>query len=240
MHNPLNQFLIKPIIPIHIAGIDISFTNSALFMVLTTLIIILVFTIGTKEKSLIPGKLQAFTELFYKFIKSMVEENIGDEGKRFFNLIFSIFTFIFFGNLIGMFPFSFTFTSHIIVTFFLALVIFITTVITGFYKQGTKFLKIFLPENVPIIIIPIILPVEFLSYFFRPISLSVRLFANMFAGHIVLKIFANFTVALGVFGILPLLLNVIFIGFEFFIAGLQAYIFTILSCAYINEALKLH
>lgn len=242
MSGPLHQFEVKPLIstPITIGGYEFYFTNSALFMVLAVIISVVFVRFGMRSKALIPSRMQSMVELTHDMIANLMKENIGDEGKKYFPFIFSLFIFVLFGNLLGMVPYGFTFTSHIIVTFALALFIFITVTIIAFAKHGTHFFRFFLPEGVPVYIIPIFVPIEIISYFTRPISLSVRLFANMLAGHTLMKMLAIFTIGMGAFGILPLLFNTIMIGFEIFVAILQAYIFTLLSCLYLNDALHMH
>jgi F-type H+-transporting ATPase subunit a len=241
VHNPLHQFLIKTLIPIQIAGHDISFTNASLFMVIVTLSIIAVQYFGLRGNTLIPGRMQALFEASYDFIADMVEDNAGKDARPFAPLIFSMFMFILFANLLGMLPFSYTITSQLAVTLTLALMIFTLVTIVGFVKHGLKFFTIFYPEGTPLWISFIIVPIEVLSYFIRPITLSFRLFLNMMAGHILLKVFAGFAAIMAFyFAIGPIAFSVVFIGFEFFIAALQAYIFTILSCIYLNDALNLH
>lgn len=241
MYNPLNQFLLKKLIPLEIAGYDIAFTNSSLFMVLITLSIIGIQYFGLRGGALQPSRLQMLFESSYDFIADMVEDNAGKEGRPFAPLIFSIFMFVLFANLFGMFPFSFTVTSHLAVTFALAIFIFTLVTMVGFIKHGLKFFTLFYPEGIPLWISFVIVPIEIISYFIRPITLSVRLFLNMMAGHILLKVFASFAVTLAFyFAIGPVIFSIIFIGFEFFVAALQAYIFTILSCIYLNDALNLH
>jgi len=188
----------------------------------------------------VPTRFQSLAEFTYEFINNVILDTIGEEGRRYFPFVFSIFLFVFFGNILGLVPYNFTFTSHIIVTASLALCVYSLVLFLGFREFGLGFFKRFVPPGVPLAIIPVIAPVEFLSYFFRPISLAVRLFANMLAGHILLKVFAGFCLFLGVFGIFPIAFNIIFIGFEVFVAALQAYIFTILSCVYIQDALHSH
>lgn len=240
MHGPLEQFLIKPIIPIHVGGLDISFTNSSLFMMIAVFGVMAFQLWGTREAALIPGRLQSMVEMSYEFISDMLKETIGKEGVQFFPLIFSLFMFLLFANLLGMVPSFFTVTSHIIVTFALALMIFITVTIVGFVVNGKKFFRTFLPEGTPLAIAPILIPIEIISYCMRPVTLSVRLFANMLAGHVILKVFAGFTIALGFLGVAPVALNIAVTGFEFFVAVIQAYIFTILSCLYLHDALHMH
>lgn len=238
--DPLHQFEIFKIIPINIFGVDLSFTNSSLFMVGATLLIMAFQYYGARKKAMIPSRFQSMVEVSYEFIADMVKDNTGNAGMVYFPFIFSIFMFVLMGNLLGMVPYFFTFTSHIVVTFALAFTIFIMVTVIGFAKHGWKFLRMFCPEGVPLAVTPILVPVEIIAYLMRPITLSVRLFANMLTGHILLKLFGAFTIAWGVVGILPFGINVMFTGFEFFVAFIQAYIFTILTCIYLNDALHLH
>lgn len=239
--NPLEQFLIKSIVPLHIGGYDISFTNSSLFMVLTTALIILFQWAGVKDRKIIPSRIQSFYEISYDFIETMVKDNLGEDGKKYFPFIFSLFLFILFGNLWGMIPYSFTFTSHIIVTGALAFIVFVLITSVGLAKHGVKFFRLFFPKGVPLAIAPILIPVEIIAYLFRPITLAIRLFANMMAGHMVLKLFGGFTVAMGVYGLFaPLPFLIFFTAFEVFVALLQAYVFTILTCIYLHDTLHLH
>jgi len=209
-------------------------------MVLSTATILLFLSFGIRKRQMVPNRFQSMVELSYDFIANLVEENVGAGGKKYFPLILSIFLFVLFGNLFGMIPYAFTYTSHIIVTFSLAALVFITVTLIALIKFRWAFFRRFMPENVPLIIAPLLIPVELLSYLFRPVSLSVRLFANMLAGHVIIKMFAAFAVMLGVFGFAPLIFDALFIAFEFFIACLQAYIFTILTCIYLHDALHLH
>lgn len=239
--SPLQQFMIQPIAGLHFLGIDLSFTNSSLFMVITTALILMFFHFGLKKELLIPNRLQACTEAIYDFIKALVKENIGPHGQGFIPLIMTLFTFILFGNLLGMIPYGFTITSHIIVTFALAGFLFLLATSIGIYKHRFKFLRLFCPHGTPWYIAPILIPIEIISYFSRPISLSVRLFANMMAGHTILKVFAGFVVSLGIYGgFIPLALTSIMTGFEILVAILQAYVFTILTCLYLKDAVELH
>ncbi len=240
MHDPLHQFLIQPLIALSIAGIDISFTNSALSMVLGTVIAIGLLHVGLAKKTLVPSRRQSLVEVAYEFIAQMLRENVGREGLVYFPFVFSIFMFVLLGNLLGMIPYSFTYTSHIVVTFALAMTVFIVVTVIGFVKHGWRFLRLFCPEGIPLAITPILVPIEVLAYLTRPVTLAVRLFANMLAGHVILKIFGGFTFALGLWGVGPLALNVVFTGFEFFVAGIQAFIFTVLTCLYLHDALHLH
>jgi len=240
MADPIHQFEIKELIPLEIFETNISYTNSSLFMSLAIFFVTLLLLLSIKNKSLIPSRFQSISEIFYEFIANMVSDNIGDKGRKFFPLIFTLFTFLLFGNMLGMLPYSFTFTSHIIVTFVLAMFIFLLVTLLGIFIHGFKFFGLFVPKGVPMIMLPLMIPIEIISYLSRPISLSVRLFANMMAGHTMLKIFAGFIVPLGIFGIAPLMVDVALTALEVLIAFLQAYVFTILTCLYLNEAINLH
>tara|TARA_A100000171_G_C2131983_1_gene147349 strand:+ start:1703 stop:2425 length:723 start_codon:yes stop_codon:yes gene_type:complete len=240
VQNPLQQFLIKEIIPLEIAGYNISFTNSALFMVLATAFIIGFQVWSLKGETLVPGRLQSFYEMSYEFISRMTFENAGKEAKKYFPFIFSLFMFVLFGNMLGMVPYGFTFTSHIFVTFALAALVFITVTIIGFARHGLKYFSLLCPEGVPLAVAPLVILIELISYLMRPITLALRLFVNMMAGHMILKLFAAFTVMMGFWGIMPFAVVIGVTAFEFFIAGLQAYVFTILTCVYLNDALNLH
>ena len=245
--SPLKQFEVQPIVEINVFGLDLSFTNSALWMTITTVFIIAFFTIPflkTKKtnsvEDLYPSRLQVASELGFNFISSLINDTVGKEGKKYFPLVFALFMFILFGNLFGMIPYSFTFTSHIIVTLALAMGVFIFVTVLGFVKHGVKFFGFFVIPGLPIYMLPLLIPIEVISYLSRPISLSVRLFANMLAGHTLLKVFAGFVSALGFFGIMPLVFIIALTGLEILIAFLQAYVFAILTCLYINDALHLH
>ena len=240
MADPIHQFEIKELIPLKLFETNISYTNSSLFMSLAIIFVTLLLLLSIKNKSLIPSRLQSISEIFYEFISNMVSDNIGDKGRKFFPLIFTLFTFLLFGNMLGMLPYSFTFTSHIIVTFVLAMFIFLLVTLLGIFIHGFKFYGLFVPKGVPMIMLPLMIPIEIISYLSRPISLSVRLFANMMAGHTMLKIFAGFIVPLGIFGIAPLMVDVALTALEVLIAFLQAYVFTILTCLYLNESINLH
>ncbi len=240
MANPLAQFEIHTLVPIQLGEVDASFTNSGLFMVVAVTAITLFLTLGMRAHRLVPGRWQSMAELSYEFIASMVRENVGTEGRAYFPFIFSLFMFILFANLLGMLPYSFTFTSHIIVTFSLAITVFVGVTAIGFAKHGLKFFGLLLPQGVPWYLAPLLIPIELLSYLIRPVSLSIRLFANMMAGHTMLKVFAGFVVPLGAFGIVPWVFVAALMGLEFLIAFLQAFVFTILSCIYLNDALNMH
>ena len=219
---------------------DISYTNSALFMSITLVLIVGFLLMGTRKRSAVPGRLQVMVELSYEFIAGLIRDTIGADGRKYFPFVFSVFMFVLFGNLLGMTPYSFTFTSHIVVTFALAFSIFIGVTILGFVKHGLHFFSFFLPPGTPWVMAPLLIPIEVISYLSRPISLSVRLFANMLAGHTLLKVIASFIGVLGVYGVLPLALVTMLTGLEILIAFLQAYVFAILTCLYINDAIKLH
>ena len=240
--NPMHQFEVYRIGPeIKIAGADLSFTNASLFMLLSAVGICIVLYFGTKEKKLIPDKLQLISELFYNFIAKMIRDTDGSKAKPYFPFIFSLFMFVLFCNMLGMLPYSFTVTSHIIVTLIMAMFIFIAVTIIGFLKHGFGYLKLFVPSGVPVILLPLITVIEIISYLSRPVSLSVRLFANMMAGHTMLKVFGGFVISLGVLGgWLPLSFSVALTGLEILVAFLQAYVLAILTCIYLNDALNLH
>ena len=239
-HSPLEQFEIIPYLHIKINNLDLSFTNSSVTMVLTVAIITTFLTVSVKTRSLIPNRMQIMSEMAYNFIAQLLNDTVGNEGKQYFPFVFAIFMFVLIGNMVGMIPYSFTFTSHIIVTFALAFVVFIGVTILGFIKHRLHYFALLAPPGLPWYMLPILIPIELISYLSRPISLSVRLFANMLAGHTLLKVFAGFVVALGVAGILPLVFIVALTGLEILIAFLQAYVFAILTCLYINDALHLH
>jgi len=240
--NPMHQFEVYRIGPeINLGTVNLSFTNASLFMIISAITILFLLFLGTKKKLLIPSKTQFITEMSYTFIAKMINDTAGSGAKSFFPFIFTLFMFVLFCNMIGMLPYSFTVTSHIIVTFMLAATVFIGVTIIGFIKHGIKYLELFVPKNVPIILLPLIIVIEIISYLSRPVSLSVRLFANMMAGHTMLKVFGGFVISLGLLGgWLPLSFSVALIGLEILVAFLQAYVFAILTCIYLNDALNLH
>ena len=240
--NPMHQFNVYKIGPeIKINGIDLSFTNASLFMLISAISISIFLLLGTKDKKIIPGKFQLLSEMLYNFISKMISDTAGKKAKPYFPFIFSLFVFVLFCNMVGMLPYSFTVTSHIIVTLAFAMFIFIGVTILGFVIHGFKYLKIFVPSGVPVVLLPIIMIIEIISYLSRPVSLSVRLFANMMAGHTMLKVFGGFVISLGlVAGWLPLTFSVALTGLEILVAFLQAYVFAILTCIYLNDALNLH
>ena len=240
-HSPLDQFEINPLVNFEVGGVDLAFTNSSVSMVITVLFITLFLTLTVNPRSIIPSRMQLISELCYNFIAQLLNDTVGDQGKRYFPFVFSIFMFVLIGNMVGMIPYQFTFTSHIIVTFALAAVVFIGVTILGFVNHGIRFFTFFYIPGVPFYMHPLLIPIEVISYLSRPISLSVRLFANMLAGHTLLKVFAGFVVSMPFFtGVLPLTFIVALTGLEILIAFLQAYVFAILTCLYINDAYHLH
>ncbi|MBX3596910.1 MAG: F0F1 ATP synthase subunit A [Rhizobiaceae bacterium] len=243
-NDPIHQFQIAKWIPIEIGGYDLSFTNSSAFMVATAVVAGAFLFVTTSSRGLIPGRAQSVAEMSYEFVANMLRDAAGTQGMRFFPLVFSLFMFVLVANLIGLFPYFFTVTSHIIVTFALALLVIGTVVVYGFAKHGFGFLKLFVPHGVPAILVPLVVLIEVISFLSRPISLSVRLFANMLAGHITLKVFAGFVTSLIAFGpvgiagsILPLIMTVAITALEFLVAFLQAYVFAVLTCMYLNDAI---
>lgn len=242
-NDPIHQFQISRLVPIEVGGLDFSFTNSSLFMALTVVTAGAFLFLSTSSRGLIPGRLQSISEMSYEFIAGMLRDSAGSGGMKFFPMVFSLFMFVLVANLFGMFPYFFTVTSHIIVTFMLALFVILTVIVYGLMKHGFGFFKIFVPSGVPAAIVPIVALIEIISFLSRPISLSVRLFANMLAGHITLKVFAGFVASLGAMGavgiggaVLPLLMTVALTALEFLVAFLQAYVFAVLTCMYLNDA----
>lgn len=241
-HSPLAQFEVKKIVDFKVGNVDLSFTNSALYMVIATFLIITFMLFSTRKKSLVPSRLQTIAESVYNFIFDIVKSTIGEEGIKFFPLVFCLFTFILISNFLGMTPYSFTSTAQVVVTFSLAMISFLTITIFAIARNGFfGFLHMFLPSGVPLWMAPAIFLIEFFSFLIRPITLSVRLFANIVAGHVLLKVVAGFIISLGIiFGVFPFLFSVIMTGFELFVAVLQAYIFSILVCAYLGETTRAH
>ena len=244
MADPIHQFVIQDIVPLSIGGVDVSFTNSALWMVIAAVVTTLGLSLAMRQRAIIPGRMQVFAESAYEFVASMVRDNVGSQGRQYFPFIFTLFCVVLMGNTMGMIPYSFTYTSHLAVTAGLAVFIFLWVTALGFYKHGLHFLHFFSPEGVPFALKFLVIPLELLSYLTRPLTLSMRLFANMMAGHLVLKVFAGFCVSLMsltiVASVLPMGFNVVMIAFEFLIAFLQAYVFTILTCIYFHDALEMH
>jgi len=243
---PIHQFNIEPLFTIgHIGGHTIAFTNSSAFMFLAVALISILMIAGVSGRQLVPGRFQSMAEITYEFVASTVRSTAGSEGMKFFPLVFSLFMFICVSNLVGVIPYAFTLSSHIIVTATLALLVFFTVLIYGFYKNGLKFFRIFVPSGIPIFSLPLVVFIEVFSFFLRPVSHSVRLFANMLAGHIALKVFAGFVALLGtslgvigwIGGVAPLALTIAIYALEILVAFLQAYVFAILTCIYLNDAI---
>jgi F-type H+-transporting ATPase subunit a len=238
--HPLEQFKIEPLIPIHIGGLDLSYTNSALFMTVTVVLITALLVLGTRRNALVPSRWQSVAEMSYEFVADMVETNAGHGAEPYFPFVFTLFMFVLFSNFLGLIPYSFTVTSQIIVTFALAAIVFIGVTIIGFVKHGAHFLRLFVPEGVPIVLLLLLVPIELLSYFIRPFTLSIRLFANMLAGHTMLAIFGGFAASVGLLAILPVALDAAIFALEVLVAALQAYVFAILTCLYLRDALHMH
>ncbi len=244
MYDPIHQFRIESLIPIQIGGLNLSFTNSALYMTLTVIAASAFLILSTRGRGLVPTRWQSAAELTYEFMAQTLRDSAGSEGMKFFPFVFTVFMFVLVGNLWGMFPYFFTITAHIIITGALAIVVILMVVIVGFMRHKLHFLKLFVPSGVPAVILPFIVVIEFLSFLSRPLSLSIRLFANMLAGHITLKVFAGFVTALGSLGVLgwfgavlPLLATIALTALELLVAALQAYVFAILTSIYLNDAL---
>lgn len=246
MANPIHQFEIQPLVPFEIGGVDLSFTNSALWMTVGVVLSVSLLTLAMGRKSMVPTRGQLVAEGLYKFISGMVRDNVGEKGMGYFPFVFTLFMIVLLGNLLGMIPGSFTFTSHIAVTGVLALIIFAVVTVMGFVKHGLHFLQLFCPPGVPLWIAPLIIPIEIISYLSRPITLSLRLFINMLAGHLMVKVIAGFSimmVGMGLGGMLgslgPMLFNVLLIGFEVFVAFVQAYVFALLTCIYLRDTVEM-
>ena len=240
MASPVEQFKLKSLVPFELGGVDLSYTTSSLWMTITVIGVTAFLTLSMRGGRLVPGRWQSMAEMSYEFIANMIRENVGAEGRKYFPFIFTLFMFILVGNLVGMIPFAYTFTSQIIVTFAMAATIFIGVTVIGVVRHGLHFFSLFVPSGTPLILAPLLIPIEVISYFVRPVSLSVRLFANMMAGHTMMKVFGGFTVLLGVLGVAPIILLVALTGFEIMVAVLQAYVFTVLTCLYLNDAIHLH
>jgi F-type H+-transporting ATPase subunit a len=238
--SPLAQFRIHHILPITVGGVDLSFTNSSLWMAIAVLLVYGLVMLGARHGSMVPGRLQSLIELSYEFIADMVGSTIGKEGRRYFPFFFTLFMFVLFGNTLGLIPGGFTYTSHIVVTFSMAIFVICAVTVIGVLRHGWHFFSLFAPGGCPIFVMPLLIPIELLSYAMRPISLSLRLAINMTAGHIMLATFSGFIIALGIFGLLPFALTVALYGLELAIAFLQAYVFTVLSCIYLQDTIQLH
>lgn len=241
--DPIHQFEVSRLIDISVGGWDLSFTNVSLFMVVTVVLSSLFLLLTSSSRGIVPTRMQSVSEMAYEFVAATLRESAGSQGMKFFPLVFSLFVFVLVANFIGLFPYFYTVTSQIAITFALAMLVILTVVLYGFFKHGARFLKLFVPSGVPVIILPLVTAIEIISFLSRPISLSVRLFANMLAGHITLKVFAGFIVsmvALGPLGVggsvLPLIMTVAITALEFLVAFLQAYVFTVLTCMYLNDA----
>ena len=242
--NPIEQFEVSPLLSIKVGGIDFSFTNATVYMAIAVLLTMFIMSIGAKGGNGIPGRMQSLAEMAYEFVAGMVRSACGDHGMRFFPLVFSLFMFILMSNLVGLIPYTFTVNSQIIVTAAMALLVFATVTIVGFVDHGLGFFKLFVPSGVPVYILPLVTAIEFISFLSRPLSHSVRLFANMLAGHITLNVFGSFVVmllgagaALKVVAVLPFAMTVGFFALELLVAFLQAYVFAMLTCMYLNDAL---
>ena len=242
----LGQFRLAP--GFGAAGAQVGFTNANVMMLVTAVLIVALFALGARSRALVPGRLQASAEMGYEFVLNLCRDTIGEGWQPFFPFVFALFFFILFGNLIGLFPLFFAFTSHIAVTASLAILVFVLTIIVGLARHGLHFFSYFIPAGAPKLIAPVLVPIEILTFFSRPVSLSIRLFANIVAGHVLWEVFAGFMLmfaaALGAIGavaaVLPLAVNVVLVGFEILVAVLQAYVFAILTCLYLHDAVHLH
>jgi F-type H+-transporting ATPase subunit a len=241
----LGQFKLHP--TLGVIGHSVNFTQANLLMVVAAVLTLAFLYYGAKPRAVVPGRLQAAAEMAYGFVRSLCTEQIGEEGVRFFPFIFTLFFFVLFGNLLGLVPFSFTYTSHIAVTGALAIAVIVIVTIVAIRLHGLRFLGYFVPEGAPKLLLPLLVPIEIISYLSRPVSLAIRLFANMVAGHVMFEVFASFTVmlaglgAIGVFcAIWPVVLNVLLVSLELLVAALQAYVFAVLTCLYLHDAVHLH
>lgn len=246
MAGPLEQFAIKRIVPMEVAGIDASFTNASAFMALALVLLTAFLWLGSRQPQLVPNRWQAALETLHEFVAGMIDENIGPKGRAWLPFIFSLFLFILTCNLLGLFPWSFTVTSHIAVTAAFAAFIFLVCIVVGFARHGMHFFSLFVPPNTPVVLLPLIVLIELISFLSRPVTLAVRLFANMTAGHILLKVFAGFVISLGAaggalvaLGILPMAMNVALYALELLVAVVQAYVFALLTCVYLNDSINL-
>lgn len=240
MANPMEQFEIKPLVPFEINGVNVAFTNSALFMTLAVFSVVLLMGYCLRKRTIIPSVSQSVPEVLYEFIAGLIKENVGAEGMKYFAFIFSLFTFVAFGNVLGLFPYAFTFTSHLAAVGGLSVIALLFNICVGVKKRKLGYLRTFLPKGIPLALAPLIIPIEMISFLSKPFSLTVRLVANMTVGHIMLKIIAGFVMVLGFAGIVPLAFDGVIIVFEIFIALLQAFIYTVLSCIYLGDALHEH
>ena len=239
-HSPLEQFEVHRLVEMHVGGADVSFTNASAMMVLVVVLVTAFLTLSMRGRAMVPGRWQSIAELAYGLVAGAVRDNVGADGRRYFPFVFTLFMFILLSNLLGLIPFSFTVTSHIVVTFALAAVVFLGVTVIAIARHGLKFFTYFVPPGVPILLAPLMVPIEIFSYFVRPVSLAVRLAANMIAGHTMIAVFAGFVIALGFLGFAPLVFIVALYGLEVLVAFLQAYVFAVLTCLYLNDALHLH
>ena len=240
MSNPMEQFEIKTLMPIKIGDVDVSFTNSSLFMVIAVFACTFMFGLCLRKRTLVPNAAQSLVEGMYEFVHNLLRENVGVEGLKYFPFIFTVFTFVAFGNVLGLFPYAFTFTSHLTAVGCLSIIALLFNICIGIKKKRIGWLRTFLPRGIPLALAPLIVPIEMISFLSKPFSLTVRLVANMTVGHIMLKIIAGFIVGLGVLGAVPLLFDSAIICFEIFISLLQAFIYTVLSCIYLGDAIHEH
>jgi F-type H+-transporting ATPase subunit a len=238
--SPLEQFEVHTLAPIQIGGINASFTNASFYMALAVVAVTAFLVLGMRKAALVPGRWQSMAEILYDFVGGMIRDNAGHDARPFFPFVFTLFMFILFANLIGLIPGAFAVTSHIVVTFALAAVVFLGVTLVALAKHGVKFFSYFLPPDTPLYMAPLLVPIEVISYLARPVTLALRLFANMMAGHTMLHVFAGFVILLGVFGIAPLAVIVALYVLELLVALLQAYVFAILTCLYLHDALHLH
>jgi len=245
--NPIHQFVIKDKVELSLFGVDVSYTNSAMWMTIALAVSVVFFVMATRKRSMVPNRMQTVLEMTYMFIADMVRNTIGAKGAAYFPFIFSLFMFILMGNLLGLVPGAFTYTSHLAVTGGMALLIFFMVIAFGLVNHGFKFFSLFAPAGVPWFIYPLLVPIEVVSFFVRPLTLSVRLFANMMAGHIMLKVVAGFAIGAAtmgsgyvLLGIFPVMVNFALMAFELLVAVIQAYVFAILACVYLKDTVELH
>lgn len=238
--SPLEQFKIETIVPLRVGGVDISFTNSSAWMLAAVAVATFILWLGLRRPALVPGRAQSLVETLSDAVDDTIVSSAGPEARKYFPIVFTTFLFILIANVAGLLPYSYTVTSQIVVTFALAAVAFVGITLVGIANQGVGFLRMFVPSGVPVVMLVILVPIEIISYFIRPISLSVRLFANMMAGHVLLKVLAGFVILLGAFGFVPLLAITAMTALELLVAVLQAYVFTTLVCVYLNDALHSH
>ncbi len=246
MADPMHQFVIQPLIPLTMGGVDISFTNSSLWMLIGAFVSIAFLGLASAQKSMVPNRLQVMGEGLYDFVQNLITDNIGEKGKEYFPLVFTMFMMVLVGNMLGMIPYSFTYTSHLAVTASLALLVFFIVLIVGIVRHGFHFFHLFVPPGVPLWLLWLVVLIEIVSFISRPITLSVRLFANMVAGHVLMKVIAGFAIMFATAGgfawlgtILPLAFNIVMVGFEFFIAFIQAYVFAVLTCIYLRDTVEI-